>query len=524
VPAGQLAHSQCINVIKEAIGSVLFPAVDLTLIFVALMVVGAVALRFVPRRKEVTRLVLISFFFAAETAIIIALIGSPTAPVVRPEDLPRQFWLQILTCCWWGLAARELIECLKLLTRLRKTASENRLLFDVIAGSIYVCAALAMMGFVFAWPLQGLLATSGIIAIVLGLALQSTLSDLFSGISLTIEKPYQLGDEILLEGGIEGQVVQVNWRSTHLRNGANDIVVVPNSAIAKMRIQNHSAGSKRYSGSLPVIVDSRNAFQTTIELLKQAAMACPAILQHPACTVVATDIKGDRVTYEISFSTELFTSSGEARSQLISQIYKRARPATSQQHPLSPEAFIASPIFFFSDNEVLDHLQFFDPLSPAEKADLTSKMVRHHFHVGDKLLAQGDKNGALHFIYSGVIQVTHQVADGRILDVEKLGPGDTYGELSLMTGDPSPGGFSAVTSGLLLELKTEDLKPVIEGRPELMESLCHYITRMQEFLARFERSALQKAEIHQHDLLWRVKNFFRLSDTITKDQKIKTDH
>ena len=56
------------------------------------------------------------------------------------------------------------------------------LLIDVIAGSIYVCSALAMMGFVFGWPLQGLLATSGILAIVLGLALQSTLSDLFSGI------------------------------------------------------------------------------------------------------------------------------------------------------------------------------------------------------------------------------------------------------------------------------------------------------------------------------------------------------
>ena len=488
---------------------------DLTLVFVALVVAGFLTLRFIPRRKEVTRLVVMSLFFAAETTIIIVLIGSPTAPMIRPQDLPRQFWLQILTCLWWGLAARELIECLKLLTMLRKTAAENRLLFDVIGGSIYVCSALAMMGFVFAWPLQGLLATSGIIAIVLGLALQSTLSDLFSGISLTIEKPYQLGDEVMLEGGIEGQVVQVNWRSTHLRNGANDIVIVPNSAIAKMRIQNHTTGSKRYSGTLSVIVDSRNAFQATTELLKQAAAACPAIMQHPGCSVVATDIKGDRVTYDISYSTELFTSAGEARSQLIAQIYKRARPATAQSpraaSPLSPEAFIAAPIFFFPENEVLDHLQFFDPLSSSEKADLMTKMVRHHFHVGDQLLGQGDKNGALHFIHSGVIQITHRVADGRVLDVEKLGPGDTYGELSLLTGDPSPGGFSAVTSGLLLEFKTEDLKPIIESRPELMEALCHYITRMQEFITRFERSALQKAEIHQHDLLWRVRNFFRLS-------------
>jgi small-conductance mechanosensitive channel/CRP-like cAMP-binding protein len=491
--------------------------VDLTLIFVAVLIADALTVKFVLRSKKVTRFIARSLFFAGETAIIMALVGSPASPMIRVQDLPRQFWLQILACCWWALAARELIECLKLLTRLRKTASENRLLFDVIAGSIYVCSALAMMGFVFAWPLQGLLATSGIIAIVLGLALQSTLSDLFSGISLTIEKPYQLGDQILLEGGIEGQVVQVNWRSTHLRNGANDVVVVPNSAIAKMRIQNHTTGSKLYSGTLTVIVDSRNAFEPTTELFRQAAMACPAILKHPTCSVVATDIKGDRVTYEIGYSTELFTSAGEARSQLIAQLYKRARPATEQPpgstSPFSPEAFIASPIHFFSETEVLNHLQFFDPLTPAEKADLTSKMIRHHFHAGDQLLTQGGSNGSLHFVFVGVIQVTRQVPDGRVLEVEKLGPGDTYGEISLLTGDPSPGSFTANTSGLLLELKAEDLKPIIEGRPELMEALCHYVTRMQEFITRFERStAVRTAEIHQHDLLWRVRNFFRLPE------------
>jgi Mechanosensitive ion channel len=80
---------------------------------------------------------------------------------------------------------------------------------------------------------------------VLGLALQSTLGDVFSGLSLSIEKPYRIGDEILLEGGAGGEVIQMNWRSTHLKNGANDVVIVPNNAIAKMRIQNHSAGSRR---------------------------------------------------------------------------------------------------------------------------------------------------------------------------------------------------------------------------------------------------------------------------------------
>jgi small-conductance mechanosensitive channel len=62
--------------------------------------------------------------------------------------------------------------------------------------------------------------------------------------------PYRIGDEILLEGGAGGEVIQMNWRSTHLKNGANDVVIVPNNAIAKMRIVNHSAGSRRYGETL----------------------------------------------------------------------------------------------------------------------------------------------------------------------------------------------------------------------------------------------------------------------------------
>jgi len=487
--------------------------VDLSLIFAGAVVVDTLILKFIPHHRRVTRFVVMSLFFSLNTILIIALIGSPLSPVFRPQDMPRQFWLQILACCWWALAARELIAFLRLLTKLRRGADENKLLSDVIAASIYVCSVLVMIGFVFGWPLQGLLATSGIIAIVLGLALQSTLSDLFSGISLTIEKPYQVGDEILLEGGIEGEVIQVNWRSSHLRNGANDVVIIPNSAIAKMRLQNHSAGSKRYSGSLPVTVDSRNEVDFTTELLKQAAMVCPAILRHSPCSVVANDIKGDRLTYEIAFSTAAFSAAGEGRSQLITQLYKRARPATVQQPALQSsvalEKFIGSPILFFPDTEVLDHLQFFDALSAEEKASLTAKMVRHHFQTGDRLITQGEKNDVFNFISAGVIQVMHQVPDGRILEVERQGPGDTYGQLSILTGIASPGTFDALTGGLLLEFKAADLKPIVEARPELMEDLSHYVAKTQQFLRTFERSALQPVAIEQHDLLSRIKKFFR---------------
>ena len=268
---------------------------DPSFIFCFAMVADAVISRFIPLRRRVARFVCMMIFFAVQTVLIVALIGSPLRPVFRLQDLPREFWLQVLTCFWWGLAARALISLLALPTVIRRRAIENKLLSDIIAASIYVCSALAMMGFVFGLSLRGVLATSGIIAIVLGLALQSTLGDVFSGLSLSIEKPYRIGDEILLEGGAGGEVIQMNWRSTHLKNGANDVVIVPNNAIAKMRIVNHSAGSKRYGETLTILVDSRNEPELTLEILKQAALACPSILEHPAPSAEATEFRGDRI-------------------------------------------------------------------------------------------------------------------------------------------------------------------------------------------------------------------------------------
>jgi hypothetical protein len=110
----------------------------------------------------------------------------------------------------------------------------------------------------------------------------------------------------------------------------------------------------RYGGNLSVVVDSRNEPELALEILKQAAMACAAILEEPAPSVAAIEFKDDRVTYNIYFSTSSFASAEEARSQIITQLWKRARPG----HHLSD----AGPIFFFGEEELVDRLSMFEPL------------------------------------------------------------------------------------------------------------------------------------------------------------------
>jgi Small-conductance mechanosensitive channel len=485
-------------------------------LFLSLIIVADVAiLRFIPKRRPIAHFVCMSILFAIETILIVALVRSPLHPLYRPQDLSRTFWIQILICCWWVLAARQLVSSLALPTVIRRTAVENKLLSNVIAGSIYICAGLAISGFVFEFPIQGVVATSGIIAIVLGLALQSTLSDVFSGISLNIEKPFRIGDEILLEGGAEGQVIEVNWRSTHLRNGANDLVIVPNSAIAKMRIQNHSGGSRRYNGSLTIAIDSRNEPELAVETLKQAAMTCPAILEHPGPSVAAADFKAYRIAYEVNFSTASIAAAGDARSQLIAQIYKRARPAAGRLTPVGPvtaqDSLESRPIFLFPESELFSHVPLLEPLTPSEKDDLNTKIIRRTFNAGEQLLAQGETIKAVQFVFSGVIEATRQVQDGRKLKVGRIGPGDSFGALSLLTGMHTEDvTLTSLTSGLLLGLDSKDLEPILQSRPELVELLSHSVSKLHQFLSMFDQAAIRPAAMSQPDLLWHIRRFFRV--------------
>lgn len=94
-------------------------------------------------------------------------------------------------------------------------------------------------------------------------------------------------------------------------------------------------------------------------------------------------------------------SAGEARSQLITQLYKRGRPVVGQK-----ESTGSSPLFLFAENELFEHSSLLEPLSDAEKAHLNAKIIRRHFQAGEQLLAQCTKIESVHFVFSCILQVT----------------------------------------------------------------------------------------------------------------------
>jgi small-conductance mechanosensitive channel len=119
----------------------------------------------------------------------------PYQPLVLTGTPFRDAVHVILKIAWWLLAAWFLVGVLRAVVVFQRSPREARLLQDLLAGLIYLAAVFAIVSYVFNLPIQGLLATSGVVAIILGLALQSTLGDVFSGLVLSFSRPYRRLDQ-----------------------------------------------------------------------------------------------------------------------------------------------------------------------------------------------------------------------------------------------------------------------------------------------------------------------------------------
>jgi small-conductance mechanosensitive channel len=235
--------------------------------------------------------------------------------------LPREFFGIV----WWILGAW-LFKSLLDLVLSRTFFPDNdepharRLFADLASGLIFVLAFVGIIGTVFKQPVSTFLATSGVLAIVLGLALQNTLGDVLAGLAINIERPFGAGDWISLPGEVSGQVMQVNWRATRLRTWSHDMVVIPNSVVSKAIVTNHSRPKGAHRCIVGVQVDLTVAPTRVIDALKEAAADSPDLAHGTAPQAYACGITNSLMRYELAFPIDSFAVTPGAKSAMLARI------------------------------------------------------------------------------------------------------------------------------------------------------------------------------------------------------------
>src|SRR6516162_7590445 len=467
-----------------------------------------------PIGRAITRVV---FLIVLTIALLYADIV-PYQPLVLTGVPFRDAVHAILKIAWWLWAARFLVGVLRAFVVFQRSPREAKLIQDLLAGLIYLVAVFAIVSYVFDLPIQGLLATSGVVAIILGLALQSTLGDVFSGIVLSFSRPYRPGDWISVEGGTDGRVIEINWRATYILTARRDLAILPNSTIAKSKIVNVSSPSGIHGTTIPVQLDAKTPPSRGTEILEHAILNSRLIVATPSPTITVKTINANYTEFEIAFFVEELGSTVKAQNELFDFIYRHLAAAdidlaSPQNGPIADGDVRKSGTGI---DRLLELVAIFATFTPEERSVIAAKLKEKSYDEGEILVAPGAVLQSLFIVGNGVLSFTREEIEGDI-ELLRLGPGDHFGEIGMLTGAGAVAKLSALIPTTVYELAKADLTPILEARPQVAQELCRALARRQA-VARVDASPELDEILPKHRLAsWFSERLHRLYDVVNAE-------
>jgi small-conductance mechanosensitive channel len=162
------------------------------------------------------------------------------------------------------------------------------LVFGIIKGAILLIGFLIVLS-TLGIAISPMITALGVGGLAVGLALKDTLSSLFAGMHILLEKSIRIGDFIRLENGLEGRVVDITWRTTRICMLSNNMVIIPNDKLSESVVTNYSLPESRMALPLSVSVDYRAEAEKVEMCLRdeilKAVQDLEGILPEPAPTV-----------------------------------------------------------------------------------------------------------------------------------------------------------------------------------------------------------------------------------------------
>ena len=190
-----------------------------------------------------------------------------------------------------------------------------RELVSIVVGLLLFAAVFSQ---VFDKSIATFLTTGTVLAAILGFALQDTLGNLFAGISLHLEDSFEIGD-VIKSGEYLGTVEAVRWRATRIRTFNNNIVIVPNSMLARERVEVYPRNNLN-ARVLSLTAGAKMPAGEVIALLTRAASNVEGISRDVPSLARVAGIEDSKVTYELKYFTEDYSQ----RDRIDAEVRKSA--------------------------------------------------------------------------------------------------------------------------------------------------------------------------------------------------------
>src|SRR5262249_17818172 len=153
-----------------------------------------------------------------------------------------------------------------------------------------------------------------------------TLGNLFAGLAIQIERPFRVGHWVTI-GGRDGLVSEITWRATKIRTKAGNFVIVPNSALARDTITNHSEPTPETRLEIMVSAGCEAPPTDARAAIRGALRGEPSILPNPPAQVLLADFADSSVVYRVWVWTTDFAGDERLRDSVRSRVYYGFRRA-----------------------------------------------------------------------------------------------------------------------------------------------------------------------------------------------------
>ena len=439
----------------------------------------------------------------------------------QPQFAPWKEWVR------WGSAGGLLLVCwgiIKMaLDGIDAAAHRRRAHFSTIGKDLVMLLLFAVSAmFVMVEDVRvdptPLLASSAVIGVVLGFALQESLGNVFSGLTLQVGKPFTPGDWVHT-GNFVGRVQGISWRSTALITRANERLEIPNSLIAKDVVVNYSRDVVADEIAIGLSYDAAPNYVR--EVIAETLRGVPGVLQSPSPDIYTWDYADYSIRYRIRYWMADYAEAERIHDIVSTALwYALRRKSIEIPYPVrtvingrQPESSSGEEEF---EREIVGELRqvdFLRDLRDEELRLLLPGVTLLKFGKGETVVREGDVGASLYIIRSGEVEVVARANGAHEVHIRNLYRPAFFGEMALMTGEPRNATIRAHIDAELLELSREGFIELFKSHPEaaakIGEIIALRMTERRESLA--AASLRDNSHGHAGWLLAKISAVFNLT-------------
>src|SRR5437667_3112828 len=354
---------------------------------------------------------------------------------------------------------------------------------EVVGGIIFLIVLLLVLSYAYhaEAQLKGLLAGSGVIAIIVGFAGQNLFAGIIGGIAIQINRPYKVGDWLQV-GERFAEVMEINWRSTRLRTNDAIYLDIPNNEMVGHTIVNLHYPTVVHAMRIRVGVEYKNPPSRVKDALFRAASTAENVLAEPKVKVFLVDFADSAVIYEIKFYMGNHARINETNDAVRTNVwYELKRQGITIPFPIRTLHVErkAAPLVQDDQAEALSILRgepLFECLSDEQLDHLIKQARLNIFGRGEPVIEEGSPGDSMFVLLRGAANVFVS-KNGSTIQVATLNAGDCFGEMSLLTGEPRSATVRADADCYVMEIGKPVMAEVLRDAPSCLEKLSELLAQ-----------------------------------------------